>query len=358
MLDRNTLKNQTRPRKNNRPFVVGAATTVFTLLLGAVWLTKPHPVQGEQAPGATPPAAKDGDLSQRFARDIWPLLTRADANCVACHGKNNPSQLHFPADAESSYRQLLAEGRFDPHNPSSLLARIAATDPGQQMPPTGMHAWSDADKAQLKAFMDAVTQSTAEADTHGPRPDEQFPPALLLAYTGPKRVDGLDNTFLSYYQLRHKIATLFGDDWRRGGQDRYIQNLAQLGGADFVTRFDESTRPTPSYLSAVGELAADASSRAYLAKTGPFAGRPDVLPLPGAGSQKPVRDQINRLFGRLLFRAPSAEEMGRSVTFLHSVAAAQTAHAQKAGPLMFQVVVSSPDGEEAIQQAEIAVFAP
>ena len=206
--------------------------------------------------------------------------------------------------------------------------------------------------------MDAVAAQAASADTSGPRPDEVFPAALLLPYTGPKRADGLDNTFLSYYQLRHKIATLFGDDWRRGGQDRYIQNLAQLGGADFVTRFDESTRPTPSYLSAVGELAADASSRAYLAKTGPFSGRPDTMPLPGAGSNRPVRDQIARLYQRLLFRAPSADEMSRSLTFLHSVAAAQTARAQKAGPLMFQVVVSSPDGEEAIQQASVSVLPP
>ena len=339
---------RTRKPKSPRAYVVGAATTVFTLLLGASWLTVPHPVQGEQG-------AKGTDLSQRFAKDIWPLLTRPDANCVACHGKNNPSQLHFPSDAAGSYRQLLADGRFDPHNPSSLLAHIAATDPGQRMPPMGMPGWSDADKARLQAFMDAVSQANV-AEKSGPSQDEQFPPALLMPYTGPKRVAGLDNTFLSYYQLRHKIATLFGDDWRRGGQDRYIQNLAQLGGADFVTRFDESTRPTPSYLSAVGELAADASSRAYLARSGPFAGRPDAMPLPGEGSVKDTHDQINHLFLRLLFRPPTAGEMAHSESFLRSVAAVQTVRAQKTGPLMFQVVVSGPDGEEAIQQTEITVL--
>jgi len=354
MQDPNLPKSQTRKRQNNRPYVAGAATTLFMLLLGASWLT-PHPVQGEQTDLAKPAVAKSDDLSQRFARDIWPLLTRSDASCVACHTKSNPSQLHFPADAQSSYRQLLFEGRLDLHNPSSLLARISSADPGQRMPPAGMAAWSESDKTRLREFMNTLAQ-TAATDTGGPRPDEQFPPALLLPYSGPKRVSGQDNTFLSYYQLRHKIATLFGDDWRRGDHDQYLENLAQLGGADFVTRFDESTRPTPSYLSAVGELAAEASSRAYLGKSGPFAARPEAMPLPGLSPGRSFRDQITRLYERLLFRAPRPDEMGHAEMFLRSVAAAQTARAQKMGPLMFQVVVSASDGQEAIQQAEVSVL--
>jgi len=350
----NLRKNQTRKRQNNRPYVAGAATTLFLLLIGASWLT-PHPVQGEQTSGAKPAAAKSSDSAQRFARDIWPLLTRSDASCIACHTKSNPSQLHFPADAQSSYRQLLSEGRLDLHNPSSLLARISTTDPGQRMPPTGMPAWSEAEKTRLREFMDALAQ-TAAPDSSGPRPDEQFPPALLLPYSGPRRVSGQDNTFLSYYQLRHKIATLFGDDWRRGGRDQYLENLAQLGGADFITRFDESTRPTPSYLSAVGELAADASSRAYLVKSGPFTGRPETMPLPSTSPNRSVREQITRLYGRLLFRAPSPNELSHAETFLRSVAAAPSARAGKTGPLMFQVVVSDADGQEAIQQAEVSVL--
>ena len=313
---------QTRKRQNNRPYVVGAATTLFMLLIGTSWLTKPHPVQGEQSGGARPATAKSDessrheDSSQRFARDIWPLLTRPGASCVACHTKSNPSQLHFAADAQSSYRQILPEGRMELHNPSSLLARISSTDPGQRMPPTGMPAWSEADKTRLREFMGALAQ-TAAPDSGRMRPDEQFPPALLLPYSGPRRVSGQDNTFLSYYQLRHKIATLFGDDWRRGDRDQYLENLAQFGGADFITRFDESTRPTPSYLSAVGELAADASSRAYLDRSGPFAGRPEAMPLPGprpvrSVRDQPVRVQITRLYERLLFRAPSPDELGHA----------------------------------------------
>ena len=342
------------PKNQTRRYVAGAATTLFTLLLGVAWMT-PNPVQGQQADGANPSATKGDALSQRFAREVWPLLTRSQASCVACHTQRNPSQLHFPADAQSGYRQLLSEGRLDPHNPSSLLARISSADPGQRMPPTGMPAWSDADKARLRGFMDAVAQA-AMPHTAGPQADEQFPSPLLLPYSGPKRASGQDNTFLSYYQLRHKIATLFGDDWRRGDRDQYLQNLAQFGGADFLTRFDESTRPTPAYLSAVSELAADASSRAYLNRTGPFAGRPDPMPLPAAGPSRPVRAQIARLYERLLFRAPGPNELGRAESFLHAVAAAQTAHAEKIGPLLFQVVVSDADGREAVQPAQVSVL--
>ncbi len=348
-------KSQERTRRNRRPYVVGAATMLFALLIGTSWLTEPHPVRGEQTSVIKPAPVQGDPTAQWFARDIWPLLTRPDANCVACHTASNPSQLHLPADAQSGYRQLLAEGRLDPRNPSSLLARVCATDPGQRMPPVGMPAWPEADKTRLREFMASLDRNAA-TDAHTPRPDEQFPPALLLPYSGPKRVSGQDNSLLSYYQLRHKIATLFGDDWRRGDRDQYLENLAQLGGADFVTRFDESTRATPSYLSAVGALAADASSRAFLDKSGPFAGRPERMPLPGPGADKGVRDQITRLYGRLLFRAPAPDEMRRAETFLRAVAAAQTARAKKAGPLMFQVVVSGTDGQEAIQQAEVSTL--
>ncbi|MBV9851734.1 MAG: hypothetical protein JO250_18855 [Armatimonadetes bacterium] len=320
-------------------------------------MTGPRPVQGDQAAAGTPVvsgAADGGDLPRRFTREIWPLLTRPGANCVACHSKGNPSQLHFPADALSSYHQLLTEGRLDPHSPSSLLARVTATDLSQRMPPSGIPAWTEAEKARLRDFMNAVAQSSGSGTT-GPLADEQFPPALLLPYTGHRPPLGQDTTLLSYYQLRHKIATLFGDDWRRGNRDQYLENLAQLGGADFVTRFDESTRPTPAYLSAVSALAADVASRAYLNKTGPFAGRPEAMPLPGPGQDAAVRGQITRLYQRLLFRAPSARELGAAAGLLRAVAAAPAPPAPDTGPLMFQVVARDDDGQETTQQATVAI---
>ena len=340
-----------------RPRALGALTGVFLLTLGAAWLTQPHPVHGEQARPVPGEQAAAVDLSGRFARDLWPLLTRPGANCVACHGKGSPSQMHLPGDAAGSFRQLLADGRLDAHNPSSLLARVSATDPARRMPPPGMPGWTPAEQARLREFMAALAASSASRPA-GPPADEQFPAALRLPYTGRRPAAGRDNTFLSYYQLRHKIAALFGDDWRRGNRDQYAANLAELGGADFVTRFDESTRPTPAYLSAVSQLSADAAARAYLSKTGPFAGRPDLMPLPGAAPDAQVNSQVSRLFRRLLFRDPDSGERREARALLQSVAAAQAARAKAPGPLRLQVTAVGDDGQESVRQAELTLLPP
>jgi hypothetical protein len=343
------------PRRT-RSVVTGAATTVFLLLLGATWLTQPRSVQGDQAFAAPHVVLTEDNLQKRFTQEIWPLLTRPQASCVGCHTLKNPSQLHFPDDAASSYKQLLSEGRLDPHNPSSLLARIGSTDPVQRMPPAGMPGWTEAEKTRLREFMEAVTPKAAATKQTATGTDEPFPPALLLAYSGPKGASGQDNTFLSYYQLRHKIATIFGEDWRRNNQNQYEENLAQLGGADFVTRFDESTRPTPSYLSAADALASDMAAQAYLNHSGPFAGRPETMPLPTSKTEASVRAQIDRLYRHLLFRSPGATERGEAEGFLRAVGASQTARAKKTEPLEFEVAVSDSDGRQTTQQADITVL--
>lgn len=334
--------------------MVALFTGAFVLLIGWTWFTQPRPVQGEQA---TPPKATAGepsDLEARFTREIWPLLTRSQASCVACHTKSNPSQLHFPADAQSSFRQLVAEGRLDPHSPGSLLARITTADPAQRMPPTGMPGWTEAEQARLRDFMAALAAGQV-VSAGAPQADEQFPDALRLPYTGPRSpAVGLDNSLLSYYQLRHKIALLFGDDWRRDNRDLYLENLAQIGGADFQTRYDESARPTPSYLSAVGALAGDVAARAYLNKTGPFAGRPEAMPLPGVGQDAAVRTQIARLYQSLLFRKPTSEEFRASSTLLGAVAHA--ASPSRIEPLMFQVTARDDAGQRAVEQATVELL--
>lgn len=339
---------------------MAAFTGVFILLIGWTWLTQPRAVQGEQAPPTKSPPAKatpggSSDLEGRFTRDIWPLLSRSQASCVACHTKSNPSQLHFPSDAQSSFRQLVDEGRFDPHSPGALLARITTTDPAQRMPPMGMPAWTSEEKQRLRDFMSALVAESAP-QPGVPQADEQFPAALNLSYTGPHaQAVGLDNSLLSYYQLRHKIALLFNDDWRRDNHDLYLENLAQIGGADFQTRYDESSRPTPSYLSAVGALAGDVAARAYLNRTGPFAGRPDTMPLPGTGQDAAVRAQIVRLYDALLFRKPSPAEVRASSGLIHAVASA--ASPARSGPLLFQVTARDDAGQQAVRQASVAVLA-
>src|SRR4029077_21066896 len=86
------------------------------------------------------------------------------------------------------------------------------------------------------------------------------------------------NTFLGFRQLQGKIKTVFHDDWRRDERDRFQENLTQFGGADFVRRFDESTRATPSFLSALEGLARDVATKAFLNGSGPFEGMANARP--------------------------------------------------------------------------------
>lgn len=358
------IKEQIRSSfwNRSRSYVASGSTVIMTVVLTAAWLNTSPAVQGDAGSGAARASgslaavrsAAPVDLSDQFTRDIWPLLNKKGASCVACHTARNPSQLHLKPDAVSTYRQLLAEGRFIPGSPTSLLARVSAQDASLRMPPAGLPAWSATDIATLRTFMTAVAATAVDsADSHA---DEVFPAALLLPYTGPRAAIGEDNSLLSYYQLRHKIATLFGDDWYRNGKDQYLENLAQLGGADFVTRFDESSRATPSYLSAIGALAADVASRAYINRTGPFANCADNIPLPGSGHDSLVRGQIARLYQHLLFRGPSTIETAAAMKLLRVVGDAPVPSPVETGPLMFQVLVHSDDGQQGVAQTSVAVL--
>src|SRR5215831_16288199 len=104
-----------------------------------------------QAAGYTPEDL--AAFSQRFRADIWPLLTRDESRCTACHTAHNPSQLHFSSDPDHDFRALLADGHFDPESPTSLLGRVTTLEGPTRMPPAPMKRWSDADVAALRAFV-------------------------------------------------------------------------------------------------------------------------------------------------------------------------------------------------------------
>ena len=69
-------------------------------------------------------------LSERFEKEIWPVLTqdREGKSCVGCHNEENPSSLKFLPDTASNFTMLLDKGFFDPDEPSSLLARARRGD--------------------------------------------------------------------------------------------------------------------------------------------------------------------------------------------------------------------------------------
>lgn len=309
--------------------------------------SKPEPAKPKPSVGGRLSAQDAAQLEERFAQEIWPLLDRANGGCVACHGANNPSQLHFAADgAGFNFKKLLGHGFFDPDNPSGLLARITTSVAEQRMPPAPAKPWTDAEITKLRVF---VKELYDRSQAGGARPDEQFPAELHDSYTGKPVSVGPDTTFLTYRQLQGKIRTLFADDWKRGGKDLFQANLAQFNGADFKERFDESSKASATFLSAMDSLSRDVASRAYLTSTGPFAGRATKLPSPLKlkAPDAAYRAEITRLYRKLLFRSPSQAELGQAFGLLKNVYLAQETVAKEPGNLDLELLVEDEAGKRA-----------
>jgi len=313
----------------------------------------PHTVTPSQSPVGRLTASDAAAFEQRFTDEIWPLLERAKGGCVSCHGANNPSQLHFAVDgAGANFKKLLGSGFFEPESPGGILSRVASPLPEQRMPPAPQQPWSDAEVARLRSFVGALYDRAHASDQ---RADELFPAELQDPYTGKPVAGGPDNTFITYRQLHQKIEALFGDDWHRGGKNLFQENLAQFGGADFVTRFDESRKPTATFLSALDTMARDVASRAYLASTGPFADRAESLPAPVKLSEPPpaYRAEITRLYRKLLFRNPSGSELRQAYGFVRNIYAAQQSVAGEGGSLDFELTVADERGTRSVRPVRV-----
>jgi hypothetical protein len=226
------------------------------------------------------------------------------------------------------------------------------------MPPPPAPAWSEEETGKLRAFLSDLYARLHATDT---RLDEQFPPELQDRYTGKRTAAGPDNTFLTYYQLRRKIDTLFGDNWQRGDRDLFRENLAQFGGADFERRFNESSKASATFLSALDSLSQDVASRAYLSAGGPFAGRAQTLPSPTALTRPDVRyrAEISRLYQRLLFRSPSESELQQAFGFLRDIYRHQSqqsaaAHREET-TLDFELVARDERGRETRRAVRLPV---
>lgn len=283
------------------------------------------------------------ELEEQFSREIWPLLEREKGGCLSCHGANSTSQLKFAADGPgANFKKLLGHGFFDPESPSGLLARVTSPVAEQRMPPPPAPAWSEPEVEALRGYI----KKLYDRGHAGARADEEFPAELRDPYTGQPVTAGPDNTFLTYRQLRGKIRTLFGDDWSRGGKDLFQANIAQFNGADFKERFDESSKASATFLSALDTLARDVASRAYLSSTGPFAGRAESLPSPlGLKAPSPAyRAEIGRLYRRLLFRSPSEAEVQQAWGFLRGIYQERETIAREPGNLDLELLVEDGEG--------------
>ncbi len=214
-------------------------------------------------PAATP--ALLSDLAKRFDSDVFPQMASGPSSCVSCHAADSGRTLQIGATGTDTFYKLRTSGLLGPGGSGTMLNRLVRVD-GAAMPQTGDH-WSSASVDRLFAVTCALADTDAATRAI---PDESFPVELLQPYTGAKSTL-YDNTVLSYDQLRGRIRAQFGDDWVRGGEDRFATNVRRFGGGDYLTSFVPNREITSDYLLAMDQLAGDVCGQAVSAGTGPFA---------------------------------------------------------------------------------------
>lgn len=281
---------------------------------------------------ATPQQAT---LEARFTKELWPVL---QAQCAPCHAKKNPSQLLLPTDSHTAFLKLLGEGQLEPDNHAGIIYRITTTDKEIVMPPLGSGKLTTAQITGFDHFGEAVQQ---ERKRSGTKPDESFPPHLTLPFKG-KPKPGMDNTFLTFRQLRGKTQAIFGDDGTREERNLFLDNAHLFQGADFVKRFDESSKAAPTFLTGVELVAREVASKAYLNRTGPFVGFTDTTPEP---------EGIRRLYDRMLFRPPTPTELAQAQALLKTVSSAQVAPSD----LRFSLTVTDDKGQKVSREVGVAL---
>ena len=291
----------------------------------------------------------------RFDKVIWPLVNES---CVPCHGQKNASQFLIAKDTRSAFLKMLGEGLLDLDNHSGLVERIGTTDKNILMPPPSFGKLTRAQVATLTKFAEDL-ESKRKA-TKGAAPDEAFPAHLQLAFSGKRLPEGMDNTFLTYAQLKGKVKTIFGDDWVRGDRDMFVENAALFGGADFIKRFDESAKASPSYFTGLDLMARDVASQAYLAHSGPFASFPSGLPSPLSmkAPNAAYSVAIDQLYQRMLFRTPNAREKQQAFALIQDVYRAQNTLTKTAAQdLRFALTVADEADRRVTEEVSLRVSA-
>ena len=284
-------------------------------------------------------------LSERFEKEIWPVLTRdrEGKSCVGCHNEENPSSLKFLPDTASNFTMLLDKGFFDPDEPSSLLARVTAPDAEVRMPPKEAPPLDEKDTSLLRAFtgdiFKAIGKNQARAELL-----HQFPRELL----GPWEAESVESsppaTFLSFWQLKAKVRAIFADDWYRNNKDMFAENVQLFGGADFVIRYNENSKPRADFLSALEQLARDVTSKAYLQSTGPFTDRPQEFVSPHDLKEPDdiYSRQISQLYQRILLRKPSHDEIQNAFQLLADIDNDRESLSRRSYVLTFELEVRDP----------------
>lgn len=269
-------------------------------------------------------------LIARFEAEIYPLFQKGQSErCVDCHDATSSSNLQFIGNARDDFWMLLSGGYFETSQPDSLLARLTSSNPKRRMP-KGKTAWSKSTIQRIESFAASIARSGIAKPN-----DEAFPLALRTPFTGDASAPQ-DTRFLSYTQLRGKVETLFGERWIRDGKDRFKENVALFGGADFETRFSESTQATSGYLSALRRMAIEVAERAYVTRSGPFAEGTGVM----TGATRAER--VHHLYRYLLHRSPLPDEIETADRLFEAIVSKTPSLSKRPYVLTFQVEAEDP----------------
>ncbi len=290
---------------------------------------------GFQTNAVEPLEKAEGNLLKQYEKKVAAALADANSGCIDCHSSQSMSNLVLTGNSLEDLRHLLDDGYLRSAGPDTLLGRIKNAHPDRRMPKDA-EPWNRGQVRKLEKFLAAIKE---HENTSGVATDEQFPRSLLNPLTSPSPPTA-PTQFLSYWQLRRKVLAIFGDDWNRGDRDLFSENIAAFGGADFQSRFNESTEPSASFLSALEVLSRDVASRAVRQKTGPFDDWHE--PLNAEANESALRKNIETVFRRILFRGPSEQEMLQSLELLEGVQALEQTIAERNTELTFEVTVSDP----------------
>lgn len=305
------------------------------------------PIFSQTADARVQNATSEKQLQDQFEKRIYPLLSHPEKGCLDCHNAEATSNLVLTGNSLDDFRMLIDEQYLKAKGVDTLLTRVTTIHADKRMPKDS-EQWSEPDIQELKLFLDSVQKASEET---GQPTDEQFPRSLLSEYKGEEAV-GSENQFLTFRQLKGKIRVIFEDDWVRGNRDLFSENLAMLGGADFKTRFNESSQPSASFLTGLEMLARDVSNKAYEQKTGPFRDWPTFLdrPMDGQAIGADYRSSIQQLYERVLFRPASENEIVEAYSLLCGVFEVAETIRLRDDELGFELVVK--DASTGLEQRE------
>ena len=209
---------------------------------------------------AGPRQAALESLATRFARDVYPLLSRQANGCAVCHNAQSPQLFQVLDSAGATFSLILEHDLLAPEDPMAIPGRLSSADPELRMPKAGDLSKEERDLIQQFALDSKETLRELDSIMES-APDERFPDALLLSYDGPVRDEPVSRR-LSYYQLRRSFGTLFGQEWLEGsGRDPFGHKANRFGGADFRASFDASRAVSASYLANLQEVAREVARR-------------------------------------------------------------------------------------------------